>query len=161
MMTAAPIEIGSDLRHLILRYRRDPDRWPGTKTGLSQDQAAERARISAAWWRQIENGYADSAGAITLADMCNVLGIETGLIRTLGYTEIADAMDASYIEQHELIPDSMQEHGFHGTPEAHIKATPGLDENTISLLLDALQQVRKAHPKRDGRRSGSKVSLRR
>ena len=147
-MTTAPIEIGSDLRNLILRYRRDHTRWPGTKKGLSQAEAAERANISTAWWRQIENGYVDSAGAVTLADMCNVLGIEVEIIRMLGYVQIADAMDASVIEAHESIPDHIIDskarlRRLDPSPEAHIKATPGLDDTTIELLLDTLHQVRR------------------
>lgn len=145
-----PLEIDSDLRSIILRYRRDPGRWPGHPKGLTQAEAARRAHISTAWWRQIENGYTDSASVVVVADMCNVLGIEEWIVRDLGYMQIADAMNALAASVDAVIPDHMLD--LHAkpsprspaaSPEAHIKATPGLDDTQIDLLLQLLEQIRR------------------
>jgi transcriptional regulator with XRE-family HTH domain len=136
-----PVELGSDLRNLIRRFRRDPDRW-GTKRGLSQAQAAAKIGISQVWWRQIENGYTPSASATTLADMCFMLGIETALIRALGYVDVAEAMDAIVMARH----SALVEHARPRDPEAHIMATPGLDDEEIDVLIQTLRVMRRTEP---------------
>lgn len=149
-MTMTPLEIDSDLRSIILRYRRDPERWAGHPKGLTQAEAAKRAHISTAWWRQIETGYAPSAGTVVLADMCNVLGVEEWIVRELGYVQIADAMNALALSVDAVIPDHMLDPNSKrppakslASPEAHIRATPGLDDTQIDLLLQLLEQIRK------------------
>lgn len=142
-MRNSSVELGSDLRNLIRRYRTDRERW-GKPHGLSQREAALRIGKSQVWWRQIETGYVPTAPAVTLADMCDMLGIDTELIRALAYVDVADAMDAIAMARSNEIPDHLVDDPMSPVrdPFDHIKATPGVSEQEVELLLDTLRQLR-------------------
>lgn len=90
-MTATSIEIGEDLRRILRTARTAPDRW-GTESGLTQDQAAHRAGVSAVLYRNLENGYTKSTKVATLARICESLGIDPDFLDILGYLDVAETL---------------------------------------------------------------------
>lgn len=135
-------EVRPDLRALIIRARKDPDRW-GKKKGLSQDEAATRAGTSQVWLRQIETGYTRTAKADTLGNIAVALGIQSRIIRALGYSDVADAVDAAELlkelSPEERMPDLME-------AEQHLQTTPGLTIEEKRQLVEALRDLRHSEP---------------
>lgn len=148
-MTSPKAELDEHIRNLIIRHRRDPQRW-GKKHGLTQREAADAVGISVVWWRQIETGYTPSAGITTLADMCDFLGIDPTLLRALGYGQVADAMDAIVMMRENAIPDHVidESRSRPRHAEAHLRATPGLEKDEADTLVSVYRALRDGHGKR-------------
>lgn len=88
MSTGWTVEVGTDLRKLFWRTRKDKRRWP--PKGLTQQQVAEKIGKSQVWYRQIENGYAQVAALDTIADICEFLDIDALTLDALGYNDVAE-----------------------------------------------------------------------
>ena len=138
-------EVRPDLRALIIRARKNPERW-GKKKGLSQDEAARRAGTSQVWLRQIETGYTRTAKADTLGSIAFTLGIPSRVIRALGYQDVADAIDAAELLT-ELDPgERMPPYPQETEAETHLNLTPGLTDDEKQQLVDALRELRHLEP---------------
>lgn len=139
-------DIRPDLRALIIRARKDPERW-GKARGLSQAELALKAGTSQVWLRQIETGYTKSAKADTLGNICYVLGIDPVIVRLRGYEDVADAIDACIMLRENAIPDHLIDNDPHPrSAEDHIRRTPGTTEQEKNLLVDALHAIRRQEP---------------
>ena len=139
-------DIGPQLRRLIIAARKDPKRW-GKPRGLSQVELAKKAGTSQVWLRQIETGYAPSASAGTLGTICYVLEINPVIVRTMGYEDVADAIDACIMLRENAIPDHLIDRPERRkTAEEHIRKTPGITEEQKRLLVDALHAIRRQEP---------------
>jgi transcriptional regulator with XRE-family HTH domain len=90
-MTASSVEIGADLRRILLTARTTPGRW-GTPKGLTQDQAAHGSGVSAVLYRNLENGYTIRAKAPTLVNICEFLGIDPEFLDMRGYHQVAEEL---------------------------------------------------------------------
>jgi transcriptional regulator with XRE-family HTH domain len=138
-------EVRPDLRALIIRARKDPTRW-GKKKGLSQDEAASKAGTSQVWLRQIETGYTRTAKADTLGSISLALGVPSRVIRSLGYHDVADSMDAAELltelSPEERMPVPAQE----DEAEQHLNVTPGLTDDEKQQLVAALRDIRHLEP---------------
>ena len=86
------VEVGSDLRRLFWRARKDKTRWP--PKGLTQEEVASRIGKSPVWYRSIENGYQATAALDTVTDICVVLGIDVLTLDALGYHVVAEELRA-------------------------------------------------------------------
>lgn len=127
---------GARLRALIRAARRDPERWDKPK-GLTQRELALMIGRSQVWVRQIESGYVPSAPADTLASICYRLRIDVAYVRELGFTDVADAVDAmTMLDQVHVLP----------TTEDHLRATPGLTDDQREQLVIAARDLRREEP---------------
>lgn len=90
-MTASSIEVGEDLRRILLTARTNPERW-GRPKGITQDQAAHGAGISAVLYRNLENGYTTTTKVPTLVSICEFLGIPPDFLEQFGYLAIAEEL---------------------------------------------------------------------
>ena len=86
------VEVGSDLRRIFWRARKDKDRFP--PRGLTQEDVARKIGKSQVWYRQIESGYVESAGLDTVSDIAEVLGIDVSVLDALGYSDVAEELRA-------------------------------------------------------------------
>lgn len=139
---------GRHLRTLIKSARKDGKRWAGEgfPRGLSQKEVANRIGKSQIWVRQIESAYVDSAPATTIASMCYALGIDSVLVRAIGFPDVADAIDAIVMMRESEIPDYVLEAPRLPTWEEHLRATPDLTEAQKELLVDAVRQMGRMEP---------------
>lgn len=96
----ASVEIGSNLRRVIHAARTHPDRPEGY---LTQEETARRIGKTAVWYRKIENGGTFTASVSTVCDICQVLAIGPGLLRSLGYTDLAEELDLRLILGRQVI----------------------------------------------------------
>lgn len=140
-------DIGADLRSLIKRARRDPERW-GKPRGLSQAELAAKVGMSQVWLRQIETGYTPTAKADTLGNIMYVLDVSPDLLRTLGYGDVADAVDANIMLKENAIPDHIINNmdRRYKIAETHIKEIPGITREEKEFLIDALHELRGEEP---------------
>lgn len=138
-------EVGADLRALIIRARRDPERW-GKPRGLSQAELAARAGTSEVWLRQIETGQASSASADTLGCICYELGIDSLILHALGYADVAGAIDASVMLKESAIPEHLTEAVRVISPEEHIRGTPGISARGKRRLVEVLHEIQGQQP---------------
>ena len=106
--------------HHLQRLLRAARRASGN---LSQKEAAGLADISEVYWQKIESGAQQSAPVHTLAAMCTAVKISSDRLRSEGYAEIADAVDALN-QTAAPEPDA----------EDHLAATPGATDEEISAL---------------------------
>lgn len=90
-MTATSVEIGEGLRRILLTARTTPGRW-GTPKGLTQDQAAHGAGISAVLYRNLENGYTSTTKVPTLVNICEFLGVDPDFLDMQGYRQVAEEL---------------------------------------------------------------------
>lgn len=140
-------EVGPELRALIVRARKDPGRWNGGTKGLSQQALADLVTqstgvpLSQVWLRQIETGYTGTARADTLGNILITLRIDPVLVRKIGYSDVADAMEASIMLTDNEVPDHLLM-----SAEEHLRDTPGLDGRQKELLVDALREIRRQEP---------------
>jgi transcriptional regulator with XRE-family HTH domain len=125
---------GDRLRALIRSARKDPERWNKPR-GLTQRELALMIGLSQVWVRQIECGYVQSAPAGTLASICYRLRIDVAYVRELGFTDVADAVDAMMMLD-QVLP----------TTEGHLRATPGLTDDQRELLVVAARALRREEP---------------
>jgi transcriptional regulator with XRE-family HTH domain len=86
------VEVGSDLRRLFWRARKDKERWP--PKGLTQEQVAVKIGRSQVWYRSIENGYQPTASLDTITDICELFTIEPLTLDALGYHDVAEELRA-------------------------------------------------------------------
>jgi transcriptional regulator with XRE-family HTH domain len=140
-------DIGPDLRALIVKARKDPVRW-GKPHGLSQSELAQKAGISAVWLRQIETGYTPTAKADTLGTIMYILEIRPDLLRTIGYPDVADSVEAEYMIHEDAIPDHIINNPDrrYRQAEQHLKATPGITREEREFLVQALGALRREEP---------------
>jgi hypothetical protein len=126
------LEVSDRLRRILRSYRTSPTLWAGKPRGITQAAAAKLAGISEVWWRQVELGYGPGQYVTpnTLVAMCNAVRIESFVLRGLGYLEVADMMEGVTAGGHD------------GHTESHIRATPGLSDEEIDVLLQALKAAR-------------------
>lgn len=140
-------EIGADLRALIIKARKDPERW-GKPRGLSQTELAAKAGISPVWLRQIETGYTPTAKADTLGTIMYVLEVRPDLLRTLGYPDVAASVEAEWMLHENAIPD----HVINNTnrraqeTEEYLREAPGLTRKEREFLVQALRDLRREEP---------------
>lgn len=140
-------EIGSELRALIIRARKDPSRWTGKRKGLSQQELADLVTrttgvtLSQVWLRQIETGYTQTAKADTLANILATLRIDPLLVRKIGYGDVADSMEATIMLASNVIPARLA-----ATTEQYLMETPGLTEDEKDMLVEALHEIRREEP---------------
>lgn len=87
----ASVKISDELRLLLRIVRESPERW-GSPHGLTQDEAAERCGISGSLYRNLELGGMTSTKTSTLANICQALGIDPGLLEHYGYQPVADEL---------------------------------------------------------------------
>lgn len=133
---------GRDLRRVIKSARKDSARW-GKRGGLTQVEAADKAGISQAWWRQIETGYTDKADPSTIGDMCEMLSISSAQVRGLGEWVVADAMEGIEMVRTDTIPDRVIDNSAsQRETEDHIRATPGLAKKEADALIELLRMSR-------------------
>lgn len=59
---------------------------------LSQAKAAQRAGISASWWKQIENATQPAVSEGLLLRMCDAVTIMPASLRAVGHEKLADAL---------------------------------------------------------------------
>ena len=90
-MTASSVEIGADLRRILLTARTNPERW-GRPKGITQDQAAHGAGISAVLYRNLENGYTTTTKVPTLVSICEYLAIPPEFLEEFGYRSVAEEL---------------------------------------------------------------------
>lgn len=90
-MTASSVEIGADLRRILLTARTNPERW-GRPKGITQDQAAHGAGISAVLYRNLENGYTTTTKVPTLVSICEYLAIPPEDLDQFGYKSVAEGL---------------------------------------------------------------------
>lgn len=87
----ASVKISDELRLLMRVVRESPERW-GSPHGLTQDEAAERCGISASLYLKLELGEFPSTKTSTLANICQALGINPGLLEYYGYGSVAEEL---------------------------------------------------------------------
>ncbi len=94
-MTTSSIEVGEDLRRILLTARTSPERW-GRPRGITQDQAAHGAGISSVLYRNLENGYAPTGllttRVSTMVNICEFLGIPPDVLEDFGYFPVAEEL---------------------------------------------------------------------
>lgn len=107
--------------------------------GWTQAEAAEGAGMSAARWRQIENG--GKVPLPTLARVAFTLGIKPGLLRDQGYAELADAVQlrADFLAKDGQLPPFVLDDA-----EAYIWHAPGVSESIRKALILHLRTMRRA-----------------
>jgi len=109
-MTATSIEIGSDLRRILLAARTNPERWGGGK--LTQEEAAHGAGVSPVLYRNLENGYTPSTLIPTLVGICKFLGVDPDDLDSLGYGPVADGLRLRMKMEGTVIIDLRKLRGF-------------------------------------------------
>jgi len=87
----ASVKISDELRLLLRIVRESPERW-GSPHGLTQDEAAERCGISGSLYRNLELGGMTSTKTSTLANICQAMGIDPGILEHYGYQLVADEL---------------------------------------------------------------------
>ena len=117
------------LRALIRMYRKE-------RAGLSQREAAERAGLSAVWWRQIEGGIQPNVQAGTLARMCYAIDIPPLQVSRVGYDHLAELISERYA--------AFGGQEYADPAERHLWLTPETSDTERRALIAYLRTLREA-----------------
>lgn len=136
-------QINDELRALLRRARKN--RWDDSP-GMTQAELAARTGVSPIWIRQIETGRTLYADADTLGVLCYELGIDAIVLKVIGYSDIASAIDACVMLKEKAIPDHLIDARARMSAEDHIRSTPGITPHERKLLVQALHAIRSKQP---------------
>lgn len=124
------MQVSPALRDLIRMTRKET-------AHMSQRTAAKAAGYSTVWWRHIEEGRYDELPSDTLARMCYVIGVSPESLRELGFSELAEAIEA---RRRFLGGDN--DTPYKDAAEAHLWRSP-LDARMKRELIAHLRLLRK------------------
>lgn len=143
LSTRPKTQVNDELRALLRRARKN--RWDGSP-GMTQAELAARCGMSTVWVRQIENGTAAYPDTDTLGVMCYELGIDAIVLKVIGYSDVAGAVDACIMLKEKAIPDHLIDARARMSAEDHIRSIPGITPREGKLLVQALHAIRSKQP---------------